>query len=91
MLVIIIFAIFELSSANLPPIFVKDMNNFVISETTSVGTVVYKLDGYDPEGSTVTYGIEDTQYFEVNSFTGNVKLIKALDREVSKHFDLCIL
>lgn len=58
------------------------MNNVVLSETEPVGTVVYTLDGYDPEGSNVTYGLLGSANFEVDAHTGDVRLVRALDREV---------
>lgn len=72
-------------SGNSPPVFTQDMNNFVLSENTPVGTIVFKLEGYDPEGGNVTFGMIGSDNFEVNP-NGEVKLIKPLDREVSKVF-----
>ena len=71
-----------LGACNSPPAFVKDMNNLVLSEATPVGTVVYKLEGFDPEGSDVTYGLIGTDNFKVDSKTGDVEVVKPLDREV---------
>lgn len=59
------------------------MNNLALSEATPVGWVVYKLEGYDPEGGEVTFGLIGSDNFAVDSKTGEVKVIKALDREVS--------
>lgn len=59
------------------------MNNLALSETTPVGSIVYKLEGYDPENSNVTFGIINSDYFKVNSITGEVEVIKPLDREVN--------
>lgn len=68
---------------NLPPIFTQDMNNLALSETTPLNTVVYKLEGYDPEGGNVTFGLIGSENFEVDSISGEVTLVKELDREVS--------
>jgi hypothetical protein len=59
------------------------MNNLALSETTPIDKIVYKLESYDPEGGEVSFGLVGTQNFEVNPVTGDVKLIKELDREVS--------
>lgn len=59
------------------------MNNEAFQESTPVGTVVYKLEGYDPEGGNVTFGLIDSGNFMVDPLTGQVSIIKALDREVS--------
>lgn len=67
---------------NLPPIFTEDMNNLALSEATPVGYNVYKLEGYDPEGSEVTFGLIGSENFEVDPKTGDVQVIEALDREV---------
>lgn len=69
--------------ANQPPVFRKDMNNVVLSEDAHVGNIVYTLEGYDPEGSNVTFGMLGSSNFHVDEHTGDVRLIKALDREVS--------
>ncbi|XP_052468063.1 cadherin-related family member 1-like isoform X2 [Carassius gibelio] len=59
---------------------------FSISEDTSVGTHVYTLNGSDPEGEPVTYGMTfdkgSRDYFSVEPKSGNVTLIETLDREV---------
>lgn len=58
------------------------MNNLALSETTPLESIVYRLEGYDPEGGNVTFGLIGSANFEVDSITGDVKLIKQLDREV---------
>lgn len=59
------------------------MTNHVLNENLPVGSIVYTLKGHDPENSTVRYGILGTDFFSVNPTTGEVKLEKPLDREVS--------
>lgn len=71
-----------MGEVNLPPIFTQDMNNLALSETTPLGSIVYRLEGFDPEGGNVTFGLIGSENFEVDPFTGDVKLIKLLDREV---------
>lgn len=44
---------------------------------------MYKLEGYDPEGGNVTFGLIDSGNFMVEPVTGEVRIVKALDREVS--------
>lgn len=48
--------------------------------------MVYVLNGTDPEGDPVRYGLTfekgTTEYFRVDSKSGNVTLIEELDREV---------
>ena len=67
----------------MPPVFTEDMNNLALSEATPVGMNVYTLEGYDPEGGEVTFGLVGSDNFEVDRKTGDVKVTKALDREVS--------
>lgn len=69
---------------NLPPVFTEDMNNLALSEATPVGWIVYTLEGYDPEGGEITFGLVGSDNFMVNPKTGEVKVVKALDREVRK-------
>ncbi|KAM7364223.1 cadherin 87A isoform 3-T5 [Cochliomyia hominivorax] len=66
---------------NYPPIFRQVNNNIVLSENTPVGSVVYQLEGSDPEGSNVTFGSIGSEHFEVDPISGNITLIKPLDRE----------
>lgn len=74
------------AASNQPPIFQDDMTNHVLNEDTKVGSIVYTLKGYDPENSEVRYGILGTDLFSVNATTGEVRLEKPLDREVSIFF-----
>ena len=67
----------------MPPVFTQDMNNLALSESTPLDTIVYKLDGYDPEGSVITYGLIGSNNFQVNPQTGEVKVVELLDREVN--------
>ncbi|TMS22108.1 Cadherin-related family member 1 [Larimichthys crocea] len=62
-----------------------NMALFSISEDTPVGTQVYILNGTDPEGDPVRYGLTFEQgskeFFRADSKSGNVTLIQELDRE----------
>nr|XP_040218321.2 cadherin-87A isoform X1 [Anopheles coluzzii]XP_049463650.1 cadherin-87A isoform X1 [Anopheles coluzzii]XP_049463651.1 cadherin-87A isoform X1 [Anopheles coluzzii]XP_049463652.1 cadherin-87A isoform X1 [Anopheles coluzzii]XP_049463653.1 cadherin-87A isoform X1 [Anopheles coluzzii]XP_049463654.1 cadherin-87A isoform X1 [Anopheles coluzzii] len=66
---------------NLPPVFTQDMNNLALSEQTPVGAVVYKLEGYDPEGGNVSFGLIGSDNFIADPISGDVQVIKELDRE----------
>lgn len=71
-----------------------DMNQLVLSETTRPGTVVYTLlalssnqQNQSDETSTapsapLQYYAKGSDVFSIDSSTGEVTLIKALDREV---------
>ncbi|XP_022598511.1 cadherin-related family member 1-like isoform X2 [Seriola dumerili] len=62
-----------------------NMALFSISEDTPVGTQIYILNGTDPEGDPVRYGLTfekgSKEYFRVEPKSGNVTLIQELDRE----------
>uniref|UniRef100_A0A3Q4BFZ1 Cadherin-related family member 1 n=1 Tax=Mola mola TaxID=94237 RepID=A0A3Q4BFZ1_MOLML len=62
-----------------------NMALFSISEDTPVGTQVYVLNGTDPEGDPLRYGLSfergSIEYFRVDPKSGNVTLIQELDRE----------
>lgn len=51
-----------------------------------IGTQIYILNGTDPEGDPVRYGLSfekgSKEYFRVDPKSGNVTLIQELDREV---------
>ena len=53
-----------------------------------LGTQIYILNGTDPEGQPVRYGLTfepgSKEYFKVDHISGNISLIKELDREVSQ-------
>lgn len=55
----------------------------MLFEDAAVGDVVYTLKGEDPEGSALRYGIVGTDRFEVDRATGQVRVVRPLDREVS--------
>uniref|UniRef100_A0AAQ5ZA77 Cadherin-related family member 1 n=1 Tax=Amphiprion ocellaris TaxID=80972 RepID=A0AAQ5ZA77_AMPOC len=59
---------------------------FSLSEDTAVGTQIYCLNGTDPEGQKVRYGLSfdpgSKEYFRVDPESGNITLVEKLDREV---------
>lgn len=59
-----------------------DINNLALSEKTPVGSVVYTLEGSDPENSSVHFNLEGTDVLKVNRNTGAVTVVKPLDYEV---------
>ncbi|XP_036427570.1 cadherin-related family member 1 [Colossoma macropomum] len=63
-----------------------NMALFSIAEDTPVGAQVYTLNGTDPEGDSVRYGLTfekgSKEYFRVDPKSGRVTLISELDREV---------
>lgn len=54
----------------------------------TTGTQIYCLNGTDPEGQEVRYGLSfdpgSREYFRVDPKSGNITLVEKLDREV-KH------
>ena len=67
----------------------RDLLNFEITEDTAVGSVVYTLQGIDPEGANVLYTISG-DHFSVNRNTGVITLIAPLDREVKDLLDVVV-
>uniref|UniRef100_A0A3Q1GPD6 Photoreceptor cadherin n=1 Tax=Acanthochromis polyacanthus TaxID=80966 RepID=A0A3Q1GPD6_9TELE len=65
-----------------------NMALFSISEDTPIGTLIYVLNGTDPEGDPIRYGLTfekgSKEYFRVEPKSGNVTLIQELDREVNE-------
>ena len=60
------------------------MQGLVLFENVPIGDVVYTLRGEDPEDSPLRYGIVGTDRFEVDRTTGQVRVVRPLDREVSR-------
>ena len=79
------------AQVNRPPRFSVggDMAHFSIPENVDVGSTIYKLRGTDPEGGSVYFSISG-EYFSVNKHTGDVTLIKELDRELSNSVEVII-
>ncbi|XP_063226687.1 cadherin-87A isoform X2 [Bacillus rossius redtenbacheri] len=77
-------------TANRPPAFSRDMDNAVVSENTPVGQQVYQLEGSDPEGSPVHYGLIGTDHLAVDGRTGAVTVARPLDREVNDTLRLTV-
>lgn len=89
---ILVFLLHSLSGCygNLPPIFTRDMNNIVIPENTPVGTIIYKLEGTDPEDGPVRYDLQGTDVLDVNHLTGEVTVVKPLDYEANSTLNLVV-
>lgn len=66
------------------------MDNLPLSESTPAGTVVYTLKAIDPEGSPLRYELEGTHQLSVDAMTGDVTLIKPLDREQQESFRVIV-
>lgn len=62
-------------------------SDIIVFYLSFLGTQVYVLNGTDPEGDPVRYGLTfekgSKEYFRLDSKSGNVTLIQELDREVS--------
>lgn len=66
------------------PIFKKDMDSLTIKENTPVGEIVYTLEAQIDRGqqqARILYGIEGTQLFSVDKFSGQVRVAQLIDRE----------
>uniref|UniRef100_A0A665W755 Photoreceptor cadherin n=1 Tax=Echeneis naucrates TaxID=173247 RepID=A0A665W755_ECHNA len=67
---------------------------FSLSEDTPVGTQIYSLNGTDPEGQEVRYGLSfhpgSQEYFTVDPKSGNITLVEKLDREKQDSIDVLV-
>ncbi|XP_054886048.1 cadherin-related family member 1 isoform X2 [Poeciliopsis prolifica] len=67
---------------------------FSLSEDTPVGTQIYQLNGTDPEGQEVRYGLSfdpgSKEYFRVDPKSGNITLVETMDREKQDSVDVNI-
>uniref|UniRef100_A0A8D3DNW3 Cadherin-related family member 1a n=1 Tax=Scophthalmus maximus TaxID=52904 RepID=A0A8D3DNW3_SCOMX len=67
---------------------------FSLSEDTPVGTQIYCLNGTDPEGQEVMYGLSfdpgSKEYFRVDPKSGNITLVEELDREKQDSIDVLV-
>ncbi|TDH01323.1 hypothetical protein EPR50_G00178960 [Perca flavescens] len=71
-----------------------NMALFSLSEDTAVGTQIYCLNGTDPEGQEVRYGLSfdpgSKEYFRVDPISGNITLVEQLDREKQDSIDVLV-
>ncbi|XP_063163794.1 cadherin-related family member 1 isoform X1 [Candoia aspera] len=71
-----------------------NMALFSLSEDTAVGSHIYTLNGTDPEGDPVTYGMTfeagSRKYFAIDENYGNVTLIAELDRETEDETEVVV-
>ncbi|XP_035259196.1 cadherin-related family member 1-like isoform X2 [Anguilla anguilla] len=71
-----------------------NMALFSLSEDTPVGTQIYILNGTDPEGDPVRFGLTFEkglkEYFKVDPKSGNVTLIEELDREIQDEVEVLV-
>ncbi|XP_064173299.1 cadherin-related family member 1 isoform X1 [Anguilla rostrata] len=71
-----------------------NMALFSLSEDTPVGTQIYILNGTDPEGQPVRYGLTfepgSKEYFKVDHTSGIVSVIEELDRETQDEIEVLI-
>ncbi|XP_029961944.1 cadherin-related family member 1a isoform X1 [Salarias fasciatus] len=67
---------------------------FSLSEDTAVGTQIYCLNGTDPEGQEVRYGLSfdpgSKEFFRIDPKSGNITLIEKLDREKQDSIDVLV-
>ncbi|KAM3862985.1 cadherin-related family member 1a [Diretmus argenteus] len=67
---------------------------FSLSEDTAVGTHIYSLNGTDPEGQEVSYGLDfepgSKEYFWVDPKSGNITLVEKLDREKEDSIEVLV-
>ncbi|XP_017283435.1 cadherin-related family member 1 isoform X2 [Kryptolebias marmoratus] len=67
---------------------------FSLSEDTPIGTQIYYLNGTDPEGHEVRYGLSvdpgSKEYFRINPKSGSITLVEKLDREKQDSIDFNI-
>ncbi|XP_030628708.1 cadherin-related family member 1a [Chanos chanos] len=71
-----------------------NMALFSLSEDTPKGTQIYVLNGTDPEGHPVKYGLSfepgSKEYFRVDPKTGTVTLVEELDREAQDEIEIFV-
>ncbi|XP_075933344.1 cadherin-related family member 1a [Anarhichas minor] len=79
---------------NGPYIYNGNLALFSLSEDTAVGTTIYCLNGTDPEGQEVRYGVSfdpgSKEYFRVDPKSGNITLVEQLDREKQDSIDVLV-
>ena len=69
MVVVMLLQSTMVDALNLPPFFTRDMNQHTLTENTPPGSVVYTLEGRDPEGSSVRFGIQaGVREYMLNTF-----------------------
>ncbi|KAG8232455.1 hypothetical protein J437_LFUL012379 [Ladona fulva] len=78
-----IYLLSFVAEGNQPPTLISEESTITVDEGTEVGTVVYRVNASDPEGSPITFGLKGTSNFTIDPKTGEIRVAKPLDREVS--------
>ncbi|XP_050299893.1 cadherin-23 isoform X2 [Anthonomus grandis grandis] len=100
-LILVISRTIRVVSCNKPPRFMIDGQTEIVlrlkeGEETPIGTLLYKLKGYDPDGDTLKFGIKPTMDNDVivvksiSNTEANVYLNKILDREERDEYALVL-
>lgn len=92
---VVMLGFIELVRGNRPPRFLIEGHSEIVlrlkeGPATPVGTLIYKLKGFDPDGDDLQFGIRttiDSNILKIENSgnnEANLYLAKELDREVSK-------
>lgn len=95
-ILVVILGFIEVVRGNRPPRFLIEGHSEIVlrlkeGPATPVGTLIYKLKGFDPDGDDLQFGIRttiDSNILKIENSgnnEANLYLAKELDREVSKH------
>ncbi|KAL1490790.1 hypothetical protein ABEB36_013427 [Hypothenemus hampei] len=98
---IILFSAFHSVSCNRPPRFLINGQTEIVlrlkeGQETPVGTLLYKLKGYDPDGDKLTFGLKSSSDSDVifvdstSNTEANVYLNRLLDREEKDEYALVL-
>uniref|UniRef100_A0A8C7F790 Cadherin related family member 1 n=1 Tax=Oncorhynchus kisutch TaxID=8019 RepID=A0A8C7F790_ONCKI len=102
LLLVLVHVCFVLAQADYAPFFYDNgpyssngnLALFSLTEDTPVGTEIYALNGTDPEGQEVRYGLSfepgAKEYFRVEPKSGNITLVEQLDREILDSIEVLV-
>jgi hypothetical protein len=76
-ILILVLLVQSVRSLNLPPFFTRDMNQHTLTENTLPGTVVYTLEGRDPEGSPVKFAIQVKIFCILETGTEEIAVVQS--------------
>ena len=74
-----------------PPSFLMDVYTVSILESASIGASITTVTAFSPDDALLTYSLVHSDNFTVNKTSGEISLLKMLDREHQDFYEISVL